>query len=86
MKITFNDRYSTVSTYELVKYVTTGLNGDDYENGAVETAQATADKCSEAIGRLLELLAIRKVIGSSDIVYIVEGFRRDNAELVEEAP
>ena len=60
--------------YEIPHYVVETLCGDDYERGALEAARATADDAVACLGRLLDLLADRGVIGAADFEKIIHGF------------
>jgi len=46
--------------------VAEALDGEDYDRGALEEAQATADNCAEAIGRLVEILHGRGILTLDD--------------------
>lgn len=57
-------------TYDLATFVAGQLDGDDYERGAVESAQATADNVAQAFGRLVDLLAERGLLSATDVTML----------------
>ena len=68
MKIRFQKYSFEKEVYEEIEDITvTRLNGDDYETGALEAVEGTADKIAHSYGRLLRLLCEKGVIDIKDI-------------------
>lgn len=63
------DRYDSI-----LDYASYALNGDDYGKGAVEAVTCTAENSSEAIGRLLDVLAAKGLVTAEEVGTILEGF------------
>lgn len=76
----FKKRY-TKNEYNLQQFVEQGLDGADYDNGAVEQAQAQAENVTKAFARLLATLADKKILSQAEIYKIVEGYMSDDWEL-----
>lgn len=55
-------------------FVASQLDGDDYERGRLEAAERTASNACQAIGRLLDLMAEKRIINASDICKIVDSY------------
>jgi len=72
-------------THEIVYFVKGELDGSDYNQGQLETIDSTVDKTVEAFGRLLNILAEKKLLTAGDITRIVSIYDySDEAEFVDE--
>jgi len=58
---------------DLAEYAKSRLNGSGYDHGQLEEAQATADNCAEATGRLLQLLEDKGLISAKEAVTVIDG-------------
>jgi len=52
---------------DLVEYITTQLNGDDYDRGALESARGTADNVGAMLTKLIDILAAKRVLSNDDL-------------------
>jgi hypothetical protein len=57
----YRDQMTLGSVVDLV------LDGHDYDRGIAEAAQATADNCNKAVGRLIVLLHSKGVIDTNEV-------------------
>lgn len=62
------------SEMELQQFIQSNLDGRDYENGAVEAAQDTADNTAKAFARLIEILVERNQLTKNEVITIVTGY------------
>lgn len=82
MNISYKKQYyDTVHNESIKMYVENELNGDDYDRGSLESARATADNATEALGRLLDVLATKELLTAKDIVDIVTGYSDDYEDM-----
>lgn len=72
MNITAKHKYDLGRSIdeEIVSFFSRLLDGSDYEVGHLECAQRTATNNSEAIGRLVQLLAEKGVLSAAEVVSI----------------
>ena len=69
------ESYGEVCEYESLKdYAELMLDGDDYGNGVIEATANTARNNSQAIGRLLDLMAEKGLVSAEEITTVVEGY------------
>lgn len=59
---------------ELFDFAVQTLDGSDYERGAVEEAQATADNTKKAFARLIKVLAEQNVLTRVQVYNIITGY------------
>lgn len=57
----------------LREVVEQSMSGHDYEQGALEDAQKTADNCREFLGYLSLLLVEKGIITKEDLAKVLEG-------------
>ena len=69
MEVTTNELGGTRKYISIEAYAKAKLNGADYDN---ETVECTAENNSEAIGRLLDVLAKTNIINSEDVMKIID--------------
>lgn len=69
------ESYGEVRRYQsLEDYAESKLDGDDYGKGAMEAAADTARNNSQAIGRLLDLMAEKGLVSAEEAATVVEGY------------
>lgn len=74
MKVRLTSQYKSGTVErEIEDFVTSELDGDYYERGALEEARATADNAVKCIARLLDHLAETRVINSKEFQKILYG-------------
>ena len=68
------ENYGQAREYNsLEDYAESKLDGDDHGKGAMEAAADTARNNSQAIGRLLDLMADKGLVSAEEAATIVEG-------------
>jgi len=72
MKISIDGDVADIADY-VMRYAD-GTNWNDYDNGAVEIAQNTADNIAEILGRLMSTLADKSILDAQDIVNIADKY------------
>jgi hypothetical protein len=72
MRVTLN-RYDKGATTDLADLIVQELRGDDYYRGELESARATADNATAALGKLVTLLVAKGVIALADVSEICYG-------------
>lgn len=73
MKIKVENYRGEVNTFaSLELYVEIMLDGNDYETDALEAVTNTVCNNSQAIGRLLKLMAEKNWITANEVVQVVE--------------
>lgn len=55
----------------VAEYVETNLDGSDYEHGAVETAEATANNCKNYLAKLTALLVEKKLLTEDELTNLL---------------
>ena len=81
MKVKVKSRFGVEKIeLDLVDYVTSSIDGDDYERGALEATQATASNISILLGKLIERLVSKKELTEVDL----SKFFGDQVELIHE--
>jgi len=74
------ENYSQVREYDsLEDYAESKLDGDDYGKGTMEAAADTARNNSQAIGRLLDLMADRGLVSAEEAATIVGEYTSGSA-------
>lgn len=73
MKIKVNSFGNDIIYDSLEQYAETCLDGDDYNMGISESARQTGRNNSGAIGRLLDALVYKGILGPKEIKEIVQG-------------
>ena len=69
------ESYGEVREYKsLEDYAEFKLDGNDYGKGAMEAATDTARNNSQAIGRLLDLMAEKGLVSAQEAATVVEGY------------
>lgn len=80
-KMSFRDKYDfynrNFATEDFIMYK---LSGNDYDKGAIETAQAQANNVTEAFARLVNVLFEQKKISKRDVYNIVGATPHENDE------
>jgi len=80
MNIKIKVPYSTSGQiFQIVGYITSQLNGDDYDGGVLECARATADNVGRMLGKLIDILAKKKILDSDDFSELLD----EKVELVD---
>ena len=79
MKVKIKRIFDDEKTVDLIAYVESQVNGDDYDRGALESAQATADNAGVLLGKLIDVLAAKKVLTDANLLNLF----RDNVEKIE---
>lgn len=82
MKVKIRIRADGEKIYDLADHITNLLDGDDYDRGALESARATADNASLMLGKLIDVLATKRVLTKDDLAEL-DLFGGD-VELIEE--
>ena len=73
------DNFGNKFMYDsLERYAEDKLDGDSYGSGVLDAANQTAKNNSAAIGRLLDALAEKSIIDTSDIIKVIEGYYNDS--------
>lgn len=55
------------------EYIREELDGGDYDRGAVETAEATANNCADFLADLTQLLVNEKILTEKQVENLVRG-------------
>ncbi len=85
MKVKVNAGYRDAREYySLENYAGYALDGDEYGLGAMEAAAKTAENNSRAIGRLLDLLAERRMLSAKETETIIAGCSTEATKFVEQ--
>lgn len=74
MDIKTKEYYGKERVESVKDFVVRKLDGCDYERGAIETIEKTAENATEAIGRLCEILAEKSILSADDIVRVVSKY------------
>ena len=57
---------------DLIEYIITQLDGDDYDRGTLESARATADNAGRLLAKLIDTLAANGVLSNVDLSELLE--------------
>lgn len=80
-KMSFRDKHDFYNRKFATKdFIIYKLSGNDYDRGAIETAQAQADNVTEAFARLINVLFEQKKISKRDVYNIVGATPHENDE------
>lgn len=71
-------------TLHVADLVLRELDGSDYDKGQLETIDSTVDKTVDAFGRLLNVLAEKKILTAEEIAQVVNIYGCSDAEFVDE--
>lgn len=73
MKVKIED-YTGVEkdSVDLAEYAIRSFDGDDYERGALECAQGTANNVARALGKLIDVLAYKRLLTDDDLNNILD--------------
>lgn len=78
MKITVPNTYPRIEGVHITEAIALECDGGGYDTGAVEAAARTAENVSKMLGRLVNILAEKKLLTAQDISMIIYyGFDRD---------
>ena len=73
MKVIRDNGYGNLREYSSIGlYAQAKLDGDACSRGMTEAAAATAQNTSEALGRLLGILAAKGMVTAADVEHIIE--------------
>jgi hypothetical protein len=73
MRVIRDDGYGDIGEYwSIERYAQAKLDGDACYRGVTEAATATAQNTSEALGRLLDILAAKGMVTAADVEHIIE--------------
>lgn len=79
MKIKIKRMFEDEQTVDLLSYVESQVDGDDYDRGALESARATANNAGLLLAKLIDVLAAKKVLTDDDLFSLF----RDDVERIE---
>jgi hypothetical protein len=82
MKIRATSTWEEEGDETVAQYAERCLDGSDYESGQLEAIGRGNENNSRAIGRLLELLAIKGILTAPEVTGIVENYQNADARFL----
>lgn len=70
-KVKYRNTYDKEDYRSIADFAEHQLDGSDYDTGMVEAARDTARNNSQAIGRLLDILAGKDLLNDMDVLYVI---------------
>jgi hypothetical protein len=84
MKIHATSTWERKRDETVTQYAERCLDGSDLESGQLEAIERGNEKNSRAIGRLLELLAMKGLLTASEVTRIVSDYEVEDARFLNE--
>lgn len=82
MKISLSKKEEYI---DISLFATKKLDGSEFNQGIIEDVAATARNNSEAIGRLLDVLAQLGFVNESDVEFVILGYNCGSLKFIRES-